>query len=271
MKALTQIEPTPVEGIITMFPLLSDLKKLRDEDLMNLKMVPVDLAPGENDVLQSANHFKINGSPIVPEIAEIHIEEFIDLFTDAIKMKSPGARYVTGIHVHYACKNNKFLPLYQPICMEWQRYDGTGQNDVYKILGKGDKHFYNPLAVGKKFEIVSTTDADSWIADYQSPLVTIKHNDLPGTGFTSFIKDHDVEGLIFPFQTIFAIIHDNASESVKLSNAIEEVRYDGNLSIKHRILLFSESFPVKPLTNKYANRSHLCPPCNAIEVGYDLA
>lgn len=265
------IEPTPIEDLISRFSSHIELEEFRKEDVLNLEMLDVLLGSGVKQINDTAIYLTLNGGLIDKEISVIPISQLVWLFDKANKMRPlPYVRYMTGLRVYFACKNTELTPLFQPIYLERTGYDPKSQMDLYSVNVNVPVYIFN----GTDFDPVSTLEMRNWMGNYQS-LIQIKHNDIDS--HEDFIPNHDVESMVFSFQAIFTLMHDNYGNSMKLSNSVVQVKYDGTNTVKHRILLSSDySLDFKAqlmatFSGKFANRSHLCPPSDGLILGYDLA
>ena len=268
--SISKVEPTPVLNITAKFSQFPTLNQLEKEDLLDLQMIPLEKPEGDLAVNNAQSYLKINNQPIDMVVNNLPIVELVELFNEVNRLrKNPLVRYLTGIQIYFGSQDNKLFLIYQPVYMEWVDYDGAGQNDLYKVIGRCGMYSFN--TENNQFVLDTTNQSEIWISNYKQ-LIRIKHNDITGTVHEKFIPYHDTESLIFPFQTIFTLLHDNDGEIVEIRNSIAKVNYDVTNKVKHRVLLYVEpSVGVEAFDQKYANRSHLCPPCNGVNLGYNLA
>lgn len=266
---LTPPEPTPVDSLVqnanevigkkSLF-----IQNLLREDVLNLTLVPINPSLGDLEIKNYGDHVRIYGQEVELMVACIPAKAFENMFLAAGSMYQPGEHYVSGLRIYFGVNPipeiPALFPVYRPLFMS--------RVAKFAELGTGE---YDPEAgpnfvfTDGEFEAITQEEADLYTATYKSQ-VTIKH--YGEEDFTAFRPGEDVESLEFPFQTIFTLMIDNASNEVYLYNAIRP-QNNGVNGIWECILLLPQEkesfFESNNMEGKYANRSKLCPPdCSVV-------
>lgn len=246
-KKILGPEPTPMPEILRKFPEVQDMDS---EDVLDLEFVAMGQADAEDEINDCDEYLRINSSSgfIDQFVMKIKNDHFEELFSDATQMHVGSESYVTGLKIFFGLNGSKIYPVFQPI-YSCRTTSGSPGNHTY--VPKFGLHYIYHYIGG--FKIARKSHFDK-ILNYRNN-VEIKRS----TGnFTKFDSKNDVEGVIFPFQTIYTLMNDNNENSVLLYNAIRMEQGEA----KHCILLTTQIKPFKYIfEDKYANRSHLCPPC----------
>lgn len=243
---------------------VAELASLGNEDPIVLDAMVVDRTAGDARRTSCYTHLKIDGraldeSDSVIDAPRDRHTPFIVLFTIAERLAgSPASDYVTGLKMNLGIKDGKMCILYQAVGLTKSAIQNknvrTGQRE-YNIICDTDYYFYQKES--NTFE--RTTDITP-LSEYKE-LITIRHNDEPGTGFTRFIEGSDIESAIFSFQEIFAVLdHNPGSDTVGICNAIEIAPEQTETSVKHALILAPDGLQITDFYNVYADLAHLCPP-----------
>ncbi|MNU74584.1 hypothetical protein D3C71_640900 [compost metagenome] len=254
MKPLIDPFPTPFSKIIDYYKELNlDVRKLEEEDRLDLDLIPLVPEVAEREIDECDIYLRVGSELLEKEIVRVNKVAFVELFKHASEMRSGTESYLTGLKIHFGLVGKKIEPIFQPVYMKWESTD-QGTN---KYNTKFEFHYvYNSEM--KRFDKAEEADLGR-IKIYQST-IQIKHDLASGHGP---FREKDVEGVIFPFQTIFSLLYYNTGDDeVFFYNAIRPE----NDEKKHCVLLVTKEkkekgFPHPIFEDKYANRSHLCPPC----------
>lgn len=231
------------------------------EDIINLALVPVSPATGNIEIMDCLDYLRLNGEYVELLAQKIPLCAMEELYIEAGKISHTTQGHVTGLKIYFGVKTDsasgmqQIFPIYQPLYMQREQSEIIGAA-VYHAL---EDRYY--VFESDAIRQITNAEADEYREHYRQQ-VTIKHYEEHD--FTDFRKDHDVEGVIFPFQTIFTLMYDNDVQEVYLYNAIRKKNI-GREGIWHCILLLPEEMELffgngGILDGKYANRSRLCPP-----------
>lgn len=246
--------PTPVCNIIDYYQKIGeDVRDLKNEDVIDQELAPLEPDVAEPEIDLSDIHLQVPLGKLDQEIIRINKLAFVELFKRASKMRLNTDSYVTGLKIHFGLVGKKIFPIFQPVFMKRNSMSSGIYETKFELC-----YIYD--CQSKQFIEAKRPDFDK-IHAYKSS-IQIKR-EVNGS-FNSFSSNEDIEGVIFQFQTIFSLLCYNPDkDEVFLYNAI---RNESN-KMKHCILLATESkpFPKPVFENRYANRSHLCPPCDKTE------
>ncbi|WP_300665503.1 hypothetical protein, partial [Fluviicola sp.] len=248
------------------------------EDLLDAQMSVMTKLEVDDYVKKCDIYLKLFGKKLDSySILEIPFSEFEDLFLEATG-KHLNGRYITAIKIFMGSQEGVgVFPIFQPVYLKRTRYDTITQKELYQIPTYGHGKFYKFVEekpAGEKFVKMEEGDRDKIIENYTNGSMTMVHGkDQP---HTKFIHDIDVEACLFPFQTLFKLIQEKdpkvEKEAIFLTNAIRTVIVDNVYENKHVFIISGEKIENKELDlpAKFANRSHLCPPCNTVDFGFDV-
>lgn len=231
---------------------------LGSEDSLDYEFSPVDSSTGGIEIEECNTHLAINGNPINHLIATIDVTAMDTLYWAAVRLRNNTLNYVTGVKLSFGVQDGGVILIFQPLYMTTP--PGVIPEPFYNVTG-GLNYIFNSDT--KAFEEASDSLVSTLTADYRS-MIRIKHR--TDRTFTSYIPNADTDAVIFPFQTIYALINDNVGNVVHFHNAIRKEPVGGAYSIQHAVLLSSQYLLGNSFEGKYANRSHLCPPsCNKVQ------
>ncbi|MNJ83146.1 hypothetical protein D3C87_05600 [compost metagenome] len=254
IKQINDPSPTPFNEIIDYYDKLNlDVRKLEQEDRLDLDLIPLIPEVAEPEIDECDTYLKVSTGRLEKEIIRINRVAFVGLFKIATEMRSGTESYLTGLKIHFGLVGRKIEPIFQPVYMK-RVAAGQGTNDYSTQF---ELHYVYNSGM-KQFDKAEEEDLRK-IDNYKSA-IQIKHDAASAHGPFS---EGDVEGVIFPFQTIFSLLYYNEGDhDVFFYNAIRSV----GSKKKHCILLATKEkpFPQPVFENKYANRSHLCPPCRRV-------
>ncbi|MDF3027991.1 MAG: hypothetical protein K0S23_2298 [Fluviicola sp.] len=258
-----QTREIPYEDLKVVFPFLEN--KINLENKLEMEIAEVRMI----DSLPQLSHFqnivrlKDTTTPLNKDVLEIHRDAFKKLYLDSVAMPQATGNYITAVKIWLGLDvNNKLKPLFQPICIQ-----KNNENDYLVHSNERVYHYDNSKTNEEKFQPIAITEVEGLKKRYRKGMEIFHLNE---TVFRNFIRDLDTEAVIYPFQTIYTLIFDNleANDCVTLRNSIATNRQSGNLDNKHSILLYATKAvdkEIRDFRNKYANRSHLCPP-GSIEI-----
>lgn len=244
------------------------------EDILNLALVPVNPGDGNKEIMDCLEYLRLNGQYMEFLVQTVPLRAMEELYIEAGKIPHTVHGHVTGLKIYFGIKADsvtggpmqQIFPIYQPLYMQREQSDVLGST-IYHALE--DKYYVFESDVIRQ---ITHAEADEYREHYRQQ-VTIKH--YGENDFSDFRRDHDVEGVIFPFQTIFTLMHDNEVPEVYLYNAIRR-KNNGQDGIWHCVLLLPEEMELffgngGILDGMYANRSRLCPPdCYIIRYNVQL-
>jgi hypothetical protein len=255
-------------------------KNLLREDDMFTKLTELSLEKGNKHIEDCDNHLRLQltaGDLVefdyeIVKISKKAVVELLDI-TRTLRQTIPADRYITGIQVYFGIQSDNLALLFQPLLMTWKGYDGRSNNDIYDINRSPDRYYYDVAAA--RFVLVNPADANNWINEYKTG-IRIKHNrdiNEPFTDFRNEFSQHpDVGSVILTFQSIVALLQRNRDYHVYFYNCIREMNHNKPNCIKHSVLLSTEEIRIDEdyHGHRYMNRSHLCPPCDVMTIGFDI-
>ena len=259
---------TKICEIVARNTALADLKK---EDVLNLKLSVLSVPVAVQEIAKCYLHLKINGD-IIPNLVmdSINYSKFDDLFHKATALHGiQGKSYLTGLKINFGIKDDAIFLVFQPV-----RLNRSDEPNRYNVSEGGYFCYADDV---KGFVDAQPADMASLEAYQQN--IQIRH--LNELNFSNFDEERDSPAVIIPFQVIFSLIYYNEyNTDIFLFNGIVERKVNGVEQISHSIFASSardeDGLPairmntkrlnlVEDFTGRYANRSHLCPPCDYVE------
>ncbi|WP_341903944.1 hypothetical protein [Fluviicola taffensis] len=230
------------------------------EDALNLETDDVDSV----EAIRRLNYFQTNlllNKKTVMDTAAILSRDNVDFLYDKVGPLATNKKCITGVLVHFADKINggvhTFHPVFQPVFLSLKQYDACSMTYVYETT-HSDKYYHFS---GSELVLCIDGEEQQWLLDY-GKYTTINHNKDTSKPFSSVITNVDTESQLFPFQLIYTLMDDNQADQVIFKNCMTEFVHDPSIELKHSLLMSSPAINNNgPFFNKYANRSHLCPPC----------
>lgn len=244
------------------------LADLKNEDVLDLKLSVLSVPTAIQEIAKCHLHLKVNGN-VIPNLAmdSIDYSKFDKLFHEATSIEGAlGKSYLTGLKINFGIKNDAIFLVFQPVRLS--KSDVPNRYDVYE----GGYYYYADDIDG--FKNAQPDDLAS-LAVYQKN-IQIRHLNEPI--FSNFVEGVDSTAVIIPFQVIFSLIYDNFNNTdIFLFNGIVEREVNGKNRINHSIFASSardeDKTTLKRVSymvgtgfkGRYANRSHLCPPCDYVD------
>jgi hypothetical protein len=254
------IEPTPIEEIIEYYrDKCPSFSRLRSEDVLDLGDKSVDGDSGrfriENAqrriIFKNATSF----TPIYPEVASLSVEEIEKFLIKASDLpKNLCDHYITALAIHFGHETEgKITPLYEVMRLEWNEEDIESEMDVFNLARSKGLYL-------SAIDAENNSQADTILKDHYRQNVLIQHGRNQNANYEVFDKGKDSEYVVIPFQVILALMVAHKIDQVYLLNTLT-IRVHAK-SYRHGLILYFEEFAEKfvPVLDKYANRSHLCPP-----------
>lgn len=251
------IEPTPIEQIIQQN---QKLKSLRDEDILDLELIPKEKDEGTREIKKCSKYLRLNKAIVPSDLCRLLLPELTMLFLDAANLRNESKNGLTGLKIIFgASKVDDIIsltPIFQPVYMRRIALQ-VAAGDYETIYGK----YYH--RDDKDIKVIPEEEMKRYTENYKN---NVKIVDESRARNLDFIPGIDTESVIFPFQTIFTLLYDNGNaKGVFMYNSIRKDR-----DMKHCVLLSSQKMLGNSFKGKYANRSHLCPPdCNTLK--YSIA
>ena len=257
-----QKRPIPYDELVMNFPFLKDSINL--EIKLDMEIAEIVMAATLPQVTGFYNIVRIKGSAINlgKDILEVHKDSLKTLYSESIAMSQATGAYVTAVKIWLGLKADlKMILLFEPICIQ------KNIENNYIVYDSGKIYYYDESEPDNKLKFKNAVDAGSLKKRYRDNIEVLHLNE---TVFRDFVIDQDTEAVIYPFQIIFTLLSDNivANDCITLRNSIATNHQSGNLQNQHSLLLFTtkdadKDKDLRSLANfkdKYANRSHLCPP-----------
>jgi hypothetical protein len=268
IMATVEIFPAPIEELVNNNANLSDL---HNEDRLNLELVDVESSEGLRRIQLANSNVRWKGNHAsIPSLLIELSRSAVDQFFEEVK-SSQNKKFVTALEFFWGAVikgdgTYETRLLYQPVFLGWTKHSGTSNNHLYTIAGRGNVYYIKNGA----FAAPTVQEKVLWVKNYKEQ-IEIKHTSTDS--FSGFVDGNDVTSIIFPFQTIYTLMQDNEADKIYLHSCVLEITHENLYPRKHSVLLSSELVnPIGPFAGKYANRSHLCPPCEeGIGLGFDLA
>ncbi len=249
-----------------------EFKEVSKEDLLDVQMSIMDEEDVHRYVEKCMNCLRIFDERPDPEsIVKIPLSAFEGLFLEATRKRLHDNRYITALKIFMGSQENVgIVPIFQPAYLKRARYDAVTQKELYQIPSYGYGRCYKFVEANSMFEEIGRDERMKLIESYKTESMEIIRQE--GEPLSRFKQDTDVESCLFPFQTLFKLIQETPSDSIFLTNAIREVIVDNTYENKHVFIVSGEkiNFEGPEIKAKFANRSHLCPPCNAVDFGFDV-
>ncbi|ASS50848.1 MAG: hypothetical protein A3D31_14960 [Candidatus Fluviicola riflensis] len=261
--------PIPIEDLIQ-DPSLTELDL---EDQLNLETEDVDSADAARRKALFQNNFLLNDA-VLPENPIKISRAQLEVLYDKVKHFPTNKKCLTGLLIHFASKieSNKYIfyPLFQPVFLRLNGYHDPSQKYTYVPVYKDKVFHFNGIEFVecKKIQTPFLDEELEWKNNYKHK-AKIRHSTDLTQPFELFLDGTDSDGQLFTFQLIYALMHDNGNNYFYLRNSMTEFLHDPLISLKHSLILSTDLITANGnFANKYANRSHLCPPC--AEFAYTL-
>lgn len=256
-KKLKVARPTPFCQLLNQYPHLKT-NKFNLEDTLDMDIVVVNNSYPLPQVDYFSSYFrKHGGTPLPRVIFGIKNTAFKAMYEKAVAFRTLGENHITALKIYLGLQDFSIVPIFQAV------YTKETSEGEYSVIGESDRYLYDTSTE----VFVPYDELSGFEAAYQSN-INIKHQQ--SSSFGTFIRGTDSEAVIYPFQTIYTLMYDNRNdgdEYILLTNALSIDKTTGKLLIKHSLLLLATATEhgLLDLKDKYANRSHLCPPgCGSI-------
>jgi len=251
MEKLINPEPTPFCRLMEQenFPGLKN--RINLEDTLDLLLSVVEDVDGTEQITQFNSCFKLkNGNWLPNPMVNIAFDAFLTLYDEAYKLRKSDKNFITGLRIFYGLTGANFEVklLFKPVCYNWNAI--TSKYDCKE----GTKKYYYTAD-----NFIPYTDTEDVEENYRHQILISDNCDEQFREYDSL--KNDVLGVTYPFQTIYTLMADNKSDGdniVMVKNALYRTS-TGGLSAKHSVLLLT-TLKAAIFRDKFANRSHLCPP-----------
>lgn len=234
-----------------------------NEDALNLETDDVDSTEANRRLGYFQTNLLLNLRRVLAPAAVLSRDNVDFLYNKVKHRPTTNKKCLTGILVHFANRVNgathEFHPLFQPVFLELKQYDPYSMTYIYET-SFSDKCYHLDVA-GTTLVMCVGDEEKNWRLDY-GKFTTINHSKDSTNPFGSFITNVDSESQLFPFQLMYTLMDHNQADQITFQNCMSEFIHDPSVSLKHSMLLSSpDNGNGGPFFRKYANRSHLCPPC----------
>jgi len=246
----------PYDKLKVAFPLVGD--KINKETMLDMEIAEVEIIGTLPQTVRFYSIVRLKDTTVTldMDILEIYKDAFATLYQDALSMYENNDHHITAVKIWLGLDQDlKMKPLFQPV------YIKKNSEDEYNVYDHQNVYDYT----GGSFQLcLSANELKKRYRDN----IQLMH--LGETQFQDFRQNIDTEAIIYPFQTIFTLLVDNldANDSVTLRNSIAINHTTEELNNKHCLLLYTTKRSdkiIESFKDKYANRSHLCPPgCSKI-------
>lgn len=252
-----------LEEIASTYPAV---KRILGEDNINLEQNDIEMMKGDDWIQQGMDYLRFMDLPINSLILSLPLDQINILFNDVSGIAIPGS-YFSALKVNFVSKNNQLTLLFQPIKLSYRHYDTNSLRHMYQISAQGRIwNFENNQLNTEK------NNPDAYIRAYMGNISIQKDPANPGN-YSRHSEGVDSLYMIFPFQLIYQLLHDNLSSALEFHNVAIGLDSPEKAPVFHSLILksaISGSGPFVPgiFTDKYADRSHLCPPCTGFYYGF---
>jgi len=232
-----------------------------NEDALNLETDDVESNEANRRLGYFQTNFLLNRIKL-PETAAVLSRANIDFLYEKVGQRATvNKKCITALLVHFANRINggvhTFHPLFQSVFLELKQYDAYSMTYIYETTYSDEIYHFS----GADLVPCVDNEQQQWILDY-GKFGTINHSKDLAKPFTTLITNVDSESQLFPFQLIYTLMDHNKADQVTFKNCMSEFVHDPSISLKHSMLMSSPDIGNGgPFYQKYANRSHLCPPC----------
>ena len=252
-----------LEMIASNFP---NAKRIIGEDRINLELNDVELDIGDAWRIRGGNHLKFNNALINSKICSVPLNQLDILFNEVSSIVIPGS-FITALKVMFVSKNGQLNLLFQPLKLSYRYKDHDNQKHMYQISALGKTYY-----IENNLFKVEKNDINTMIQDYRDKISILKDPAISGS-FSNHVLGVDSLYMIFPFQLIYQLLTDNLSDHLDFFNVAIGMEDFEIAPFFHSLILKAESngsgpFIPEMFTNKYADRSHLCPPCSGNHFGF---
>ncbi|MNU74590.1 hypothetical protein D3C71_640960 [compost metagenome] len=246
----------------------SALAALMNEDVLDVQLTVVGVPTAIQEISNCHTHLSIDKEEIKNLVVDsIRYKTLDHMFKEATLLRGTSTQpYVTGLKVSLGIKAGKMFLVFQPVYLS-KSTDVINEPNRYYVH-EGLHYRYKDDLDG--FVPARAEDLTTLVCYHDT--IQIKH--LGETDFKAFNDQIDSKAVIIPFQVIFSLVYDNPNNTdVFLFNAVVKRVISGISQINHTVLIGAdndEGIMVKGIngglfTGKYANRSHLCPPCSYVD------
>lgn len=254
------------------------ISRIQNEDQLSLELADVDSIEAGLRISNCQAYLELNGRPMSYQIGNQMINRTeLDILFNSLLQSVPTIpkKYITVLKIILGSKANaeglfEIHPIFQPMVLIWNEYDPNSNNHKYVRPQDASPIGLFQLQNGR-FISATVAERNLWV-EYYKDKIRIKHDDQET--HARFRGGVDVGEVVFPFQTIYTLMEQNNTDKFSLYNCVQKIVHQESNPVKHAILVSApNNNPTIPggFTGKYANRSHLCPPCNGVTFGYDLA
>jgi len=262
---------------------------MQNEVRLNLALVPIEDDSSLPRFKQFDEFIRLGNDfiQLKRDIMKVKYDFFQELYFNAWSLSNGSSDYITALKMHFGFKNGGVTLIFQPL---FTYLEGT----TYKVLESSAYYLYDD----SNHTYTSTKVFPTQLVTNYRNIIRVKHPEEEG--FNRFVDRHDVHGdvkaVIYPFQSIFALINDNILDrddciSIRNCLATDNTAATETIQQRHSVVLIAskwkketnlflekylERLPEKDskdllanlvfdMRDKFANRSHLCPPgCNEI-------
>ncbi|WP_300665511.1 hypothetical protein [Fluviicola sp.] len=243
----------------------SALAALKNEDLLDVQLTVVEVPTAIQEISDCHKYLKINNHEIQNlTVDSIQYNTFDSLFKEATNLRGTSTQsYITGLKVSLGIKAGNMFLVFQPVYLS-KSTDVLNEPNRYYVH-EGLHYYYKGDSDG--FVPAKAEDLTALVCYHDT--IQIKH--LESVDFKPFNDRTDSKAVIIPFQVIFSLIYDNENNTdVFLFNAVVKRVISGTNQVNHTVLIGANNDEAKGIhgglfTGKYANRSHLCPPCSYVD------
>lgn len=253
------------------------LAALKNEDVLHIDWTVVEIKTAIHEIAKCHQHLRIIDKEIDNlTMDSVKYNAFDKLFIEATSLRGTTSQqgYITGLRVNLGIKEetidgnlfrNMFL-IFQPTYL----CKSTNPSEPNRYYAFDGLH-YRYCMEEEKFVPATATEMSTITCYHEN--IRIKH--IGESDFGEINDEHDTRSVLIPFQVIYSLILDNETDTdLFFYNSVYQQLIGGASMINHTLLMgtgrevggrksFLDSGYL--LSGKYANRSHLCPPCNYVD------
>lgn len=241
---------------------------LPNEDELNLELCVVSQNDGNAEINLLGTNALLNDETFDSVLGTIPETEIDRLYEEVKEFTTSAKECVTALQIFYGAVDNdgtySLFPIFQSVFLSFDHYDDESETYIYMPTEYGNLYSWD----GSAFVASSAAELATVQSDFKAKMSFI-HN--PGASFAPFIEGTDAEGVTFPFQEIYAVLHDNMSSDVTFHYCMDTIQDVATNCYKMNLLLSAVMNGEEgQFAGVYANRGNTCPPLLSLGIGYNL-
>lgn len=235
---------------------------LPNEDTINLSSSIVSQTDGNTRIQNGKDDLRLNQLMIQPTLCTLPTAAIDQLYDEVKGYATPAKECITALRFYFgAIENGGNMTMqlyYEPLFLSYDAYDPNTGLTYYNTTEKGNVYWFD----GTTLHQVSSNELNDAVDLFKQNL-TLKH--LLTAPFEPFIQNEDVESGVLPFQTVYAMLHDNGTNDLMVMNCADLTPYQGTFKVNQSLLLNATLVSSHgDFAGMMANKVLTDPPYNAI-------